>query len=440
MIFSILLIILFLLVFYIASSIFWHKHFEKKCEHSKQQIVDLGYNIAIVGNKGTGKTTTSAGIVHYITEYLLFKIMKEMNDIRIKLKDIDFNLVQSVFVNSLKKHNLIDNPPTKTWYYDLAIKDTVEFVKEEYKDYLESWYSNFLNINKKLNLVEDYILYFLVINFRSSFVISTSPFYNRITHEHALLYNPSSIELRNVLNNKNFDQDFFNIIFNDEATISRGNALSSKKEVKNSGSIFFKILERNAYLGTHYTITMKQDSMNEVKDDRQLQDCNLEIFDRKDDIATFKFLRKAADFLIKIITFFVKIYCFVLSKSKKMSTNEMFEFVINNSNFYRKLEYNIYQFKEYLNSIGYIRVRLKYYLKPEDVGKEDLKKYKPYIFYFKKKYCYGVIDTNEFRTVIEKFQKNYSSNYNDEHVTTFNSHNRIKRFMDIVKGDDIDDN
>lgn len=429
----ILLIVVFLIALYFSISIFWHKVLEKKCDVSKYQVANLGYNIALVGNKGAGKTTTSAGISHIINEYLIAKMQHEMNDIRIKLYYLDFNLIKNKFIEELSKNKIIDNPPYKSWYYDSSIESVVDFIMSNEKEFMYKWYTNFTEIKDKKSLLENYLLYFLILNFRKNYVISTAGFYNRVSLEHGLLYDPESIELRKVLSSKNFDQDFCNIIFNDEASISRGNAFSNRKDVKLSGSVIFKILERNAFLGTHYTVTMKQDSMNEVKDDRSLQDCNLEIFDRKDDIGTFKNLRKLIDIVFSLICFPYKFYLFFKHFFVKKTVSELFEFHMNSNCSLRKIEHKLFQFKQQLLSFGFIRIRLKSYLKPEDVGKSDEKKYIPYVFYIKRIYCYGVVDTNEYKPVILEYQKKYSSNASFEKVSSFDSNNRVERYVDIIK-------
>lgn len=432
----VLFIIFSLLIVYFYIAIKWKKHYEKLAEESKYQIVDLGHNISISGPKGAGKTTTACGFAHMLTEYIIALCINRMNDIRIKLHHVDFNLVQAYFVKCLEDLNYFHKvSPYKSWYYDEAIEQTVSFIIQD--DKFQYYYTNFVDVENKRELLEDYLLYFLILNFRHHYVVSTASFFNRVSCENALLYDPSSLELRSVLEKRNFDQDFCNIIFNDEVSLGRGNVYSNDKKVKLAGTVYFKILERNAFLGTHYTISMKQSSMNEVKQDRDLCDCNLEIFDRKDDLATFKTLQKVLDFFYSICSIPIKLWYFISSIFRKLSYRELLEIKMNKLGPLRRIEHFIYQIKKLLISTGYIRIRMKLYLRPEDVGSENDKKYKPYVFYIPIQWCYGVVDTYEYRPVAEYYMKAASDNVELNHVSHKNKIDRVDRYLDLLykKGD-----
>ncbi len=423
-------VILAILIVYFNIAIVWKKHYEKLSEISKYQVVDLGHNISICGPKGAGKTTTACGFAHMLTEYIIALCMRRMDDIRIKLEHVDFNFVQAYFVGCLKNLDQLDSPPYKSWYYDEAISKTVSFIIQDEK--FKYYYTNFVNVENKKELLEDYLLYYLILNFRHHYVVSTASFFNRVSLENALLYDPTSLELRSVLSEKNFDQDFCNIIFNDEVSLGRGNVYSNDKKVKLAGTVYFKILERNAFLGTHYTISMKQQAMNEVKQDRELCDTNLDIFDRKDDLSTFKSLQKLLDFFYSVCSLPIKIWYFISSIFRKRSYRELLEHKKNSPGALRRLEKFIYQVKKLLISTGYIRIRMKLYLRPEDVGSENEKKYTPYVFYIPIQWCYGVVDTYEYRPVAEYYMKAYSEANCLKHVTHKNKIDRIDRYLDLL--------
>lgn len=419
---------LVIVYFYIA--ILWKKHYEKLSEVTQYQIVDLGHNISIAGPKGAGKTTTACGFAHMLTNYIIALCNNRMNDIRIKLEHVDFNLVQAYFIECLENLELLDNPPYKSWYYDEAISKTVSFIIQDSK--FQYYYTNFINVENKKELLEDYLLYFLILNFRHHYVVSTASFFNRVSLENALLYDPSSLELRSVITKRNFDQDFCNIIFNDEVSIGRGNVYSNDKNIKLSGTVYFKILERNAFLGTHYTISMKQSAMNEVKQDRDLCDCNLEIFDRKDDLSTFKSLQKFLNVVYSCSLIPIKMWYFITSIFRKQSYIELLNFKLNSPCILRKFEKFIYQINKLLISTGYIRVRMKLYLRPEDVGSENEKKYKPYVFYIPIQWCYGVVDTYEYRPVSEYYMSSSSDTAVLRKVSHKNKIDRVDRYLDLI--------
>ena len=183
-IFISLLVIVFLISFYCAVSIYWHKRFEKKCDQSKYLVSSLGYNIAVSGPKGSGKSTTCAAFAHIITMYYIWKIRTTLNSIRKKLYFLNFNFIEQSFIYFLNELSLLESPPSKTWYYDEAIEKTVTLVLSAYKNSLNEFYINFVDIEIKRELLEDYLLNFLVLNFRRKFVVSTSGFFNRISFEH----------------------------------------------------------------------------------------------------------------------------------------------------------------------------------------------------------------------------------------------------------------
>ena len=69
----------------------------------------LGYVINLSGKPGVGKTTTGAGITNYLIKYIQMKMMKEMDNIRKSLSEIDFNILEKDFIETLENSNFDEN-------------------------------------------------------------------------------------------------------------------------------------------------------------------------------------------------------------------------------------------------------------------------------------------------------------------------------------------
>ena len=69
----------------------------------------LGYVINLSGKPGAGKTTTGAGIANYLIKYIQMKMMREMDDIRKSLSEIDFNVLENKFIDELEKSKFDEN-------------------------------------------------------------------------------------------------------------------------------------------------------------------------------------------------------------------------------------------------------------------------------------------------------------------------------------------
>ena len=67
----------------------------KQTEDMPYICANLGYVINLSGKKGIGKTTTAAGITNYLIKYIQMKMMKEMDNIRKSLAEIDFNILEN---------------------------------------------------------------------------------------------------------------------------------------------------------------------------------------------------------------------------------------------------------------------------------------------------------------------------------------------------------
>lgn len=407
---SILNEILYLICFAFICVVFYNLrkryYLNHLCDHMPEVVSKLGYSIALLGKKGSGKTTSAAGICQYLTTYLICEMLSRMDDIRVKLKTVDFNFI-NVCVEAFARQNTIDSG-----VYDDINKFVVLFENRDNKIFdkmrkyneFESYYTDFISIDEKKSLLKKYMSYYYIVNFRQRYVLSRGYFYNIVSNELGKLFDPSSLELRNVLKNNNWQVDFANVIFDDETSIRDGSALSNDKESKLSGSKDFDALIRNAGEGLVYKISIKQNSEDHIKANRRQIDGNLEIYDMKV-YSSFKLTRKLLDFFVVASYFPIKFWYFIRSIfSKKFDSSIAFETYKNKNNKHRKFEYHIFQVKKLLERTGFIRFRYRNYFSSEDVGKKDPSLYNHTILWFPVYYCWGTVKTHEFSYLIDYFK------------------------------------
>ena len=416
------LIVLFIILFINFFFIFKYKKYLRKCYNSRAEVSRLGNNIALIGATGDGKTTTSAGITCYLIEYILYECKNRMEEIRLKLPNIDFNKICCIFVNTLEETNS----------FNLALNNSLRSVEKD--DNLLYFVHDFINMDQKYKLLIDYIGYFFILN-SPYHVFSKGYFYDRVKNRTALLFDPSSIALREVLKNRNFQLDIGKIIFNDETSIERGNVYSNDKSVKMDGTVEFFALLRNMFKGLTFNISMKQISDNEVKLHRRTINSSLQIFDRKE-INIFKLFIFLINVTKSILDLFIKIYILFSNLVKRLINNifrkefifQDFEYFKNKSTWYRRVEFFLFKFKKILLSFNFIRVRLYKYYSSEDVGKRTKGTYDCLVLYFPIYYVYGLVNTYEYYdTAYPLFNAARTKSINNIIINS-DTHTRIERF------------
>lgn len=382
----ILSIFLFFFWFYNAFCLWRKKRLNRLCDNSRSEASNSGNNIAFVGPTGDGKTTTGAGICMYLIEYIIIECNNRMNDIRIQLKDINFNNVINMFCENLEKSNDLIN----------SLNSTLEFYIKTEKSLIK-FNHDYINLNFKKDLLKNYILYFFCINIRKKFIYSKGYFFDRVSCEISNLFDDSSVELRNVLEKYNFQLDLCNIIFNDEVSLNRGNALSSSIDIKKSGATEFYSLIRNMFQGLTFCINTKQVSDNQVRQERLLINSTFQIFDRKTNINSFKLIQILLDLSAIIFTNFIcKLYLILRNIFHKKNNHIDYSSYMNTKNIFRSYEYFVYFMKAFLKAQSYIRVRLFKFYSSEDVGKRTAGTFDRITMYFPVYYCYGLVNTYEY--------------------------------------------
>ena len=424
MIIKLLLILQVLVLIYIFITFLNRKRLKNLCERSKYEISKLGTNISLVGATGDGKTTTGAGISNYLIEIIIGNCLSRMDKIRKQLYYINFNLLQQIYVQYLDIYS----------DFDLALLKVLDYYESE--DKLDIYSTDYLSVESAYQLVRDYILYFNIANIQKSFIFSKGYFIDRVTCNISKLFDSSSIELRNVLSEKNFQMAPGLIIFDDEKSLERGNVYSNNKDIKLSGSKEFFALLRNMFKELSYHVVMKQQSDDEVKQERVLINASLMIFDRKDFISSFPLLKFFISFPLKIIKLFIDLYGLFYDffhSNEKKKYGPFVKRYNNKFNLLRRLEYMTYMSCSLLSSISYIRVRMFRYYRSDDVGKRTPNTFDRLILYFPIQYCYGCIDTWEYSQSAYPIFDAARINHIDASVSKFDSSPRLDRVKKIFE-------
>lgn len=403
--------------------IFFRKNILKeKFEETRSIIPTLGHKISINGMTGKGKTTSAAGIIMVLTEYDYNLCNARMEDIRLSLPNVDFNLFEKIFSENYEKNINFANA------HNIAIDCCLEFLDT---NLIDTFYTDFLGLQNKREMIIDYFLYYWVIKYRGVLTYSTGSFYNFVSKKLSKRLDPTSNQLRKMAENRNYQGGWFSIKFNDEKSIEGGNEKSNNTELRNSGVRDYLALKRHEGKGSCFDISPAQIATDVNAQERRLNDVNIDIFDRCDDLANFKLTRKILEIILKI--FYVPIWIFLRIKAifKRLDFIELKDEFSKKTGFYRKFEAFIDKMCKLLKRQGYIRVRCKVYYKADDVGKKNPDLYDKYIFYFPIYYCYGVINTYEYASVMKQYAS-MNENSIDEEISQFDDEEKFDSFNKTI--------
>lgn len=414
----ILSILIFVFDIYILFFFRRKKFLKKQCEKTEKIIPEFGHNIAIHADTGGGKTTTGAAFVLTLTKHDINKAKTWNEDIRISLKDFDFRKIEKQF----------------DFYYPLVENEyeTIDIIINNLDPIkLETYYSDFLTIEKKENMIIDYLNNYYILNYRGIETYSSGYLYNPISEKLSYLLDTSSMFLAKTYELKNYQGGFYTIRFGDEKSLDMGNEKSNNAELRNSGYRSFLALKRHEGKGTCYTVALSQSSADVQVQERRLYNVNLEIYDRDDSIADFKLLRKALNIFKSICYFPIAAALFIKAKIKRLEYDDVKDEFSKKCGKWRNFEYKINQFSKLLKRQGYIRIRCRAYYRADDVGKKDPSLYDRYVFYFPIWYCYGLVDTFEYAPVLKEFSKQNENALKDS-ISQFDYEKRIELFKKIT--------
>lgn len=423
---SIWIIIWFaLLLLFDVFVIFWwfrKNILQDKFNQTRVIIPTLGHTLAVNGNKGKGKTTTCAGVVLVLSEYLYAEMDSRMNDIRLSLPAINFNKLEKLFDEKYQLFYDKEFGESITIDYILLSLDTEK---------LTNFYTDFLSLKNKRDMIIDYFMNYWVKNYRGVELYSSGFIFNFVSGKLSKRLDPTSCQIRNVRAARNYQGGFYTIKFNDEKSIQAGNEKSNDKELRNSGVRDYLALKRHEGKATCFDISPAQIAVDVNVQERRQNDVNIDIFDRCDSLADFKLTRKFLNVILKIA--YVPIWIGLRFKAifKRLDFDELKDEFSKKTGIYRNFESFIDKFCKLLKRQGYIRVRCKAYYKADDVGKKNPELYDKYIFYFPIYYCYGVVDTYEYAPVMKEFSKMNENAINEE-ISQFDDKAKFALFLKTI--------
>ena len=416
---SIILIFSALLFLFDVYIIFWWGRFrtlKSKKNETMRTVSSLGHVIHINGKKGVGKTTSAAGLVMCLSEYLFNLMETRMNDIRVSLREINFNVVENKFDYY---YNLLNDPGS-----------SIEVILSDYN--FETYYSDFLTIYDKKDMMNDYLIYYYVYKYRGIEVYSTGYLFNVITGKTSKYLDPTAMRIKDVIKVHNYQGGLFTIRFNDENNISNGNENSNNQKLRTNGYKAYLALKRHEGKATCYDISPGQVATDVFKQERGQVDVNLQIYDRNDSIKDFKLFRsillKIKDVLFIPISIGLKIKAFF----KRLEYDDLLDEFSKKVGKWRNFDYKIMQLCKLLKRQGLVRVRCKGYYNPDDVGKKDDSLYDKYIFYFPIWYVYGNINTYEYSSVLKEISSMNENSIN-EYISSFDTTKKFNMFIELMK-------
>ena len=371
---------------------------------------ELGYVINLSGKPGVGKTTTGAGITNYLVQYIQMKMMKEMDNIRKSLSEIDFNVLEKDFIETLENSNFDEN---------LAFKKVLN-------DYsFNTLYTDNLHIYNKKQMLKDYLKRFYILNFRQRYVLSKTYFFDCFNGQNAMLLDPTSLELLKLEERRNYQLDIATVIFEDEKQFGSGNVFSNNKEVKTSGKKEQRSLIRNAYEGLVYEVTTKQYDGDEVKLERKGISASLNIRSRREINFSLGYV-KVLKIIYRLILFPFQFVYFFHNYEEKLDKLK------KKSNFLRRLEKKIDDYEKIIKSEGFIIVYTRSYFDPDDVGKQNKDLYENVKLIFEKELCYGSVYTHEYKA-IANYYSNFSQNRIYETTSIFDDNLKLEVWKKTIK-------
>lgn len=353
---------------------------------------NLGYVINLSGKKGIGKTTTAAGIVNNLIIYIQMLMSRRMENIRKSLNVVDFDYFEKSFIRYLEAFK----------YDHIKASDVVISNYTFHTSYTDS-----LTIFDKSKMLQEYLDYYYILNVRKYYTLSKTYFFDCVNLQNSKALDSTSLELRRVEERRNYQLNIGQIIFDDEKSLDSGNVHSNSKDIKLSGKKEHRALLRNAYEGLCYEVTTKQYDSDEVKLERKQIDASINIRSRK-----------VIDYKSPIVSILKFIYsaCMLPFKLIYLFNDEKFIALKKRPGKLRNLEKLIDDLEKIISAEGFIKVYARLYFDPDDVGKQNKDLYKQIKLVFPKVYCYGSVDTYEWKAIRKYYEK-----FNDNSVETISS-------------------
>lgn len=384
----VLLLILGIILFLYYSVKFKMNKSENDKIRSYFNIANFGYMMSVFSKVRKGKSSTANGIINTKEIQLMQKAMDMINSVIDMFPNIDFTMVNTLILSM----NLNDEI-----FYSKQNEITLEIMKACKIE--NGLYNDFINCKTIEEWLEEYIEAFYVVNIRGIYVYSKTWRYSYITRLTSKFLTDNTMEIKNIMINKEFYLRKYSIVYEDEISLYKGNILSHSNNEKNKGRKELKVLLGHIFKESVYYISVKQRSADEISNEKELYTNYLYIKDRKirNDynliINFFEFKNELLTFVYTLLYRFIRIF------NRKLDFNT---WVLSCKCKYRKKKYKNDVIIRYLRSLAIVDVLVYDYDTFNDIGKENLSnydRYKEYVLTFNLRDTIGNYDTHEFRIV-----------------------------------------
>ena len=323
-------------------------------------INNFSYLIGIFSYIRSGKTSIANGLINILEEHIYYKCMKTIEKTIDDLNFLDFLIINNYLYEEL---SCIDD----ITFYD-TLDEKVKYIINEL-NVKNMYIFNYIQYDELEKIIKRYVECFYVVNFRGVYVYSRTWRYSYFSRSNAIYLNNETMNIKSVPINNDFYLRKYSVIFEDETSLYNSNLKSFSKTEKDTGRAELKRLFGQIFEETNYYISVKQESSNEISNERSLYTDVLYQQDRKvinDYSLVIKLLKKLKTMRLNIN----KLYYFLTFKNHKYGNYE--SCYLSSKNKLRFKNRFINGLINFLNSLAVeVRTVRKYHI-VEDVSKANL--------------------------------------------------------------------
>ncbi len=362
-----------------------------------------GFLVSLISAVRKGKSSLGNGLTNIKEMQLMEQCNSQMEKIISMFPNVDFHKINA-YIDSL---GLTDEV-----FYSRQCEIT-KFIVEELK--IENYmYNDFINCKTLYEYIEEYIECYYVLLYRGIYVYSKTWRYSYVTRMTSKYLSDGTMEIKDIMVQKEFYLRKYSIVLEDELSLTRGNILSHSNLEKNKGRKDIKILFGHIFKETVYYISIKQKSGDEISNERELYTNYFYIKDRKI-YNTFSLFLRYFEFRKKILIFRYQMYYFFYHIFKR---KQSFNYWCMEHFKFRKKKYYIDCCLRYFGSLANVDYLIYDYDKYENLGKENTESYKrydEYVLTFDLRDTIGNYNTHEYSfimTLLNALSRVYDTKFN----------------------------
>lgn len=394
----ILLAALIIIIFYVIKGIYKRLILLRMMYGSYHHISQLGNVIAVSGAIRAGKSTLCCGLSHFYTYYIINKLRQRQAELRLILKEIDFNKLDNMIIDidvSIDNFNdkisqIINN------YYVVDDLGDIQLINK-----LHDHYYNYLIIQDKIKLLKEYVYLYIHLQ-RESFIFSSVKMYNQITGSYAKEFKNEWIKIKD---NYDFPLLEYSVFFEDDKLIYDSNLGYAKRLHEDTGSELFFRLFGHLFRENSFYLTTVQDPRRWMKLEREIAQKHIFVF-ASQVVGNYPTINK----LLNVYEMIIDIIKWVYLKLRKHVDLE------NANNFFKRRYYKIMQVRKKLFANAFVYFHTGVYTDIDDVGKqiaEDDNHNYYYDFVVPVRYAYGNLNTHEFYVLYDYLYNKSGKKYSD---------------------------